>query len=159
NLNESFEASANGERVRFTRNLGNIVMDLNDVERLDLNARGGADTVTVNDLSGTDVTQVNLDLAGTPGSGTGDSSADTVIVNGTNGDDTIDVVGAGTSYAVAGLPAVVSVTGSEGANDELVVKALGGDDVVSAATLPDGVVKKLTVEGGTGDDTILGSQG
>ena len=29
---EIFEASANGERVRFTRNLGNIVMDLNDVE-------------------------------------------------------------------------------------------------------------------------------
>ena len=41
---EIFEASANGERVRFTRNLGNIVMDLNDVERIDLNALGGTDT-------------------------------------------------------------------------------------------------------------------
>ena len=29
-------------------------MDLNDVEAIDLNALGGADTVTVNDLSGTD---------------------------------------------------------------------------------------------------------
>ena len=51
----------------FTRNIGNIVMDLNGVERIDLNALGGADTVTVNDLSGTDVTEVNVNLAGTIG--------------------------------------------------------------------------------------------
>ncbi len=38
---EIFEASANGQRVRFTRNLGNIVMDLDDVEVIDLNALGG----------------------------------------------------------------------------------------------------------------------
>ena len=59
-------------------------MDLNGVEQVNVNALGGADTITVNDLSGTDVTSVNLDLAGTPGSGTGDGQADTVIVNGTN---------------------------------------------------------------------------
>ena len=56
NIDEIFDVSANGGRVRFTRNIGNIVMDLNDVERIDLNALGGADTVTVNDLSGTDLT-------------------------------------------------------------------------------------------------------
>ena len=49
---EIFAASANGGRVLFTRNLGNIVMDLNDVERIDVNALGGTDTITVNDLSG-----------------------------------------------------------------------------------------------------------
>ena len=54
---EIFEASANGGRALFTRNLGNIVMDLDDVESIDLNALGGADTLTVNDLSGTDVTR------------------------------------------------------------------------------------------------------
>ena len=53
--NEIFEASANGGRLRFTRNIANIVMDLNDVEVVDLNALGGTDTITVNDLSGTDV--------------------------------------------------------------------------------------------------------
>ena len=76
---EIFEASANGERVRFTRNLGNIVMDLNDVEGIDLNALGGADTVTVNDLTGTDVTEVNVNLAGGRRTA-GDGAADTVIV-------------------------------------------------------------------------------
>ena len=52
------EASANGGRVRFTRDIANIVMDLNDVETIDAKALGGADTLTVNDLSGTDVTNV-----------------------------------------------------------------------------------------------------
>ena len=41
-------------------------MDLNDVEQINFTALGGADTITVNDLTGTDVTQVNLDLAARP---------------------------------------------------------------------------------------------
>ena len=36
--------SANGGRVRFTRDVANIVMDLDDIETVDLNALGGADT-------------------------------------------------------------------------------------------------------------------
>ena len=47
---EIFDASANGERVRFFRDAGNIVMDLGGVEIIDLDALGGADNVTVNDL-------------------------------------------------------------------------------------------------------------
>ncbi len=155
---ETFVASANGGRALFTRNLGNIVMDLDDVETIDLNALGGADTVTVNDLSGTDVTEVNVDLAGTIGGTAGDGAADTVIANSTNGNDIVDVVGAGTSVSVLGLAARINVTNSEGANDSLVIKGLGGDDAITATTLPAGVIK-LTIDGGAGDDTILGSQG
>ena len=84
--------------------------------------------------------------------------ADIVIVNGTNGDDIIDIFGAGTSVSVLGLPAQVNIANSEGANDSLVVNALGGDDGVTATTLPAGVIK-LTIDGGAGDDTLLGSQG
>jgi Ca2+-binding RTX toxin-like protein len=157
-INELLEASANGGRVRFTRNVGNIVMDLNDVEAIDLNALGGTDTVTVNDLSGTDVVEVNANLAALLGGATGDAAADTIVVNGTNGADAIDVTGGGTSASVFGLPARVNVTNSEGANDALVVHALGGGDHVTATTLPAGVLK-LTIDGGAGDDTLLGSQG
>jgi Ca2+-binding RTX toxin-like protein len=155
---EIFEASANGGRVLFTRNLGNIVMDLNDVEKITLNALGGTDSLTVNDLSGTDVTQIAVSLAGTLGGSAGDAASDTVIVNSTNGDDVVDVVGAGTSVSVLGLSAVVNITQSEGANDTLVVNGLGGNDSITATTLPAGVIK-LTLDGGAGDDTILGSQG
>jgi Ca2+-binding RTX toxin-like protein len=155
---EIFTVSANGSRVLFTRNLGNIVMDLDDVEVIDLNALGNTDTVTVNDVSGTDLDEVNVNLAGTLGGVTGDAQADTVIVNGTDGADIIDIVGAGTAYAVLGLAAQVNVTNSEAALDALVVNARLGDDDVTATTLPAGIVK-LTVDGGAGDDTILGSQG
>jgi Ca2+-binding RTX toxin-like protein len=158
NIAENFDVSANGGRVRFTRNIANIVMDVNGVEALDLNALGGADVLTVNDLSGTDLTQINANLFATPGGATGDGAADTVVVNRTNGNDEIDVFGAGTSASVIGLHTLVNITGSEGANDALVINARGGDDGVTATTLPAGVIK-LTVDGGTGNDTVLGSQG
>ena len=83
NVNENIDLSANGSRLRLFRDVGNVTMDVNGVEQVNVVALGGADTITVNDLSGTGVTDVNLDLAGTPGSGTGDGQADTVIVNGT----------------------------------------------------------------------------
>ena len=158
NVNENIDISANGSRVRFTRDVGNVTMDLNGVEGINFNALGGADTITVNDLTGTDLTQVNLDLASPPGSGTGDGQADTVIVNGTNGADAVQVIGAGTSFTVAGLPAVVAVERLRGRQRPLVVNALGGNDTVNASDLPAGVVR-LTVDGGAGNDTIIGSDG
>jgi Ca2+-binding RTX toxin-like protein len=155
---EIFTASANGGRVSFTRSLGNIVMDLDDVEVIDLNALGNPDTIIVNDLTGTDVVEMNINLAGTIGGTAGDGQADTVIANATNGDDVVNVVGAGTSVSVVGLATQINVSNSEGANDSLVVKTLGGDDDIIATTLPANVIK-LTLDGGAGDDTILGSQG
>ena len=128
--NERFEASANGRRLRFTRDLGAIVMDADGLEVVDVNALGGTDTVTVGDLTGTDVTAIGTDLRGTIGGGAGDAAADVVIANATNGDDIIDVFGAGTSVAVVGLAAQINITHSEGANDSLVINALGGDDVI-----------------------------
>ena len=61
---EQVDLSANGERLRFFRTQGTITMDTDGVETVDFNALGGADLVTVNDLSGTDVSNVNVDLAG-----------------------------------------------------------------------------------------------
>ena len=57
--------------MRFTRDVANITMDLNSIEHIDFNASGGADNITVGDLTGTGVKQVAIDLAGTPGSGDG----------------------------------------------------------------------------------------
>ena len=158
NVNEQINVSANGSRVRFTRDVANITMDLNGVEGINFNALGGADKITVNDLTGTDVTAVNLDLSGVPGTGTGDGQADTVIVNGTAGNDAIQISGSGNKVAVNGLHAAISITGSEGANDQLAVNSLGGNDTVTAAGLPAGVIG-LTVDGGAGNDSITGSDG
>ncbi len=156
--NETFEASANGGRLRFTRNVGNIVMDANDVEVVDVNALGGTDSLTVNDLSGTDVVELNEDLAGVLSGTAGDAQRDTLIVNGTNGADVISVVGAGTSASVLGLAAQVNVTNAEGANDSLAVNALAGDDVVDASGLAAGSIH-LAANGGDGDDVLVGGSG
>ena len=51
NANETMDVSAIGGRVRFFRDVANITMDLNDVERIDVKALGGTDTVTVGDMS------------------------------------------------------------------------------------------------------------
>ena len=158
NIGEKFDLSANGTRLRLTRDFGSVTMDVNGTEQVNLVTLGGADNVTIGNLTGTDVTQVNVDLASPAGTGTGDGAADTVTVNGTNAADTINVVGQGSSVSVIGLPATVNITGAEAANDLLVIKALGGNDTVNASTLPGNVIQ-LTIDGGTGNDTILGSQG
>ena len=69
---EIFAATPNGGRVAFTRNLGNILMDTDDVERIDLNALGGADLLTVNDMTGTDLTSLIADLGAAIGAEGGD---------------------------------------------------------------------------------------
>ena len=155
---ELFAATANGQRLRFTRNLGNIVMDTDDVEVVDVNALGGADTTTVDDLSGTDVVELNANLAGVLGGPAGDAAPDTLRRQRHQRRRHHRHRRAGDSVSVRGLATDVNITRSEGANDSLVVNALGGDDAVTATTLPAGVIK-LTIDGGADDDRLLGSQG
>jgi Ca2+-binding RTX toxin-like protein len=156
-ISERMEASANGGRVRFTRDIANIVMDLNDVEAIDVRALGGADLVTVDDLSGTDVVDVNADLnAG--GAGGDDLSADNVVVNATNGDDVGIVAGNGPTARVLGLAARVDLAGAIAGSDRVTVNVLAGDDVVDASGLAaDSAL--LTATGGDGDDVLIGGAG
>ena len=67
NVNEKIDVSANGSRVRFTRDVASIVMDLNGIETVNFKALGGADTITVNDLTGTNTSQISLDLGASGG--------------------------------------------------------------------------------------------
>jgi len=134
-------------------------MDVNGTEQVNIVALGGADTITVNDLSGTDVTQVNVDLSSTPGSGTGDGAADTVIVNGTNAADMVVVTGDASSTDVSGsLAAAVHVTGAEADKDQLIIRTLDGDDVVAASGLT-ATGMQLTADGGAGNDILIGGDG
>jgi len=124
-INETATLSAtdNG-RLHLFRAQGNVLMDTNGVEQVDENTFGGTDSVTVNDLSSTDVRQTNIDL------GAADNSApDTVTVNGTEGDDNILVTGNGAGADVTGLANSVSIRHAEPV-DTLSVNSLGGSDQV-----------------------------
>jgi Ca2+-binding RTX toxin-like protein len=156
NVNEKMEVSANGGRVRFIRDVANIVMDLNDVESINAKAFGGTDNLVVNDLSGTDVVDMSADLAGTGGGNDGQS--DNVVVNATNGDDVASVTGGGTNVRVSGLSAQISVSGGFAGSDRLVVKSMAGDDVVDASGVAAGALL-LTLDGGDGDDILIGGAG
>jgi Ca2+-binding RTX toxin-like protein len=155
---EQFDLSANGNRLRFFRTQGTITMDTAGVERVDTNALGGSDQVIVNDLTGTDVSSVNVDLAGALGGTSGDETSDRVLVRGTNGADTINVGGDASGLTVSGLRASVTIKHQEAANDALVVDGRDGNDRISANALAAQTIA-LTLDGGAGDDTIAGGQG
>jgi Ca2+-binding RTX toxin-like protein len=159
NGGETVDLSANGERFTFFRQPGNVTMDTNDVETSVFKALGGADVIRVNDLSGTDVTSVDLNLDAGLGGGTGDGLPDEVTVHGTAFDDLIFVSGSAGNVTVTGLSATVALTAAEPANDVLTVGALGLNDVVDASALQADAIKQLKIDGGAGDDFILGSHG
>ena len=153
---ESISLSANGARLLFFRDVANVTLDCDDVEKVDANLLAGTDILTIGDLTGTDVNQVIADLAAPAGGG--DGQADSIIVSGTNGDDTVVISGSPGTVSVTGLPASVTITDAEAANDSLTLNALGGLDNVNATTLAAGTIK-LNVNGGLGNDTLRGSQG
>jgi len=130
---ELFEVAANGGRVRFTRNLGTVVMDLDDVELLTLNALSSNDSFTVNDLTGTDMTGVSVDLTGIFGGTVGDGAVDTITINGTASPDTINVTGNAGTVEISGLAAFVRITHAELALDDLIINGLGGVDVFNVS--------------------------
>ena len=122
---ENMTLSANGSRTLFVRDLGNIRMDMGDVEALDLTALGGADKVTINDTSGTGFQAANIDLSvqGAP-----DGAADVVTVNGTPDAEKIKVDADDGSVDVSGFSATTHITGSDASKDQLQVNGLGGGD-------------------------------
>src|SRR6476659_878182 len=147
NIAEQVDLTANGNRLRFHRDIANITMDTDGVEQVDFNALGGADLVNVNDLTGTDVKEFNVDLAGSLGGATGDGAADDVIVNGTDGDDRIKVNEDDGDVKVKGLVPTVNVFHAEVAFDSpvdsLEINTLAGTDTVDSGGLADGVIQLL----------------
>ena len=156
-IGEQLELSANGGRLRFTRDVANITQDADDVERVELRTFGGADRITVNDLRGTDVKAVSIDLAASTGGG--DGQADVVVINGTAGRDqvTITLDGSG-AVVVRGLATEVVIRNFEPALDRLEFNALGGNDVVFAGATP-AVLLPLVLRGGDGNDALTGGAG
>ena len=155
---ENFDVSANGGRVRLFRNVGNITMDLNDTEFIDVQALGGNDNTVVNDTSGTDLKRVAVDLEAAIGGVAGDGAADSVTVNGTNDPDDIQITANGSAVDVNGVPPAVQIDHSEAANDKLTVNGLGGADTITAERGLEALIQ-LVINGGTEADILTGGDG
>ena len=82
---------------------------------------------------------------------------DTVELEGTDGEEHVDLLTFGGTVFVLGMPLFTQLEGAE-PGDTLVLDAEGGDDVVSASSLAAGVLG-LVLEGDDGDDELTGSRG
>jgi Ca2+-binding RTX toxin-like protein len=182
---ELFELLANGGRALLLRNIGAITMDLDDVEALELFALGGADSVTVGDLSGTDVDSVAVSLEPSlGGGGGGDAQPDAVIVATTAAADAIEIANDEGTVVITGLPWETRIEGGEVVSDHVALNGAGGDVVAISGTkqadlvsiAPNGAaarvvmdtlavpvdltgVLSLRVDGLGGADTITGALG
>ena len=152
NINENIDVSANGDRVLFSRDVDNVTMDLHGVEGIIFGTSGGADNITINDVSGTDCSGIVIDLGGT------DGSVDTVTVNGKADSDTINISNVDGTIITTDSPETVAIVDAEAAKDRLIVNGGDGDDTINASALTAGAIS-LTIDGGDGNNVITGSQG
>jgi Ca2+-binding RTX toxin-like protein len=111
NVGEHLDLSANGLRFRLFRDVGNVTVDEDSMETVNL--------------------PMLVDLASTLGGVNGDGQADTVIVNGTASPDTISIAANAGAVDVSGLATQVHIAHPEVANDLLIVQGLGGTDSIS----------------------------
>jgi hypothetical protein len=128
---ERFDVTSVGSRTRLIRDIGNVALDLGGVERLDVNPAGGADTVHTADLSPTDTKLVTWELAPFRGTTATDQARDTVLMDGTFGNDAISVTSGGQQVRTTGLGAVVEINRSDPALDSLHIDTKPGNDLVS----------------------------
>ena len=117
---EQIKISDNNGRATLSRTQGNINMDLNSVERIELNALGG------DDQTGTDLKQFAIDL------GADDQAADTVKIA-TNGQFTLntDVNGV---ITVSDLTSTVTIANFDEDTDHLVINGQNQPVTVAAAS-------------------------
>jgi RTX calcium-binding nonapeptide repeat (4 copies) len=116
NGGETFSIDPNGSGATFTRANGTI--GLTSVERIQFEAQGqNADHITINDLTGTSVQQVAINLGGgLPGGG--DGQADTVNIISNNGNP-ITVADNNGMVTVSGLASDVTLSNFEVGRDQL----------------------------------------
>lgn len=140
---EIFTINAVGSRVELLRNVGAIDMDLGTVEQINLDALGGIDSATVNNLTGVaDLTGISLlmgDANDTVDASLQVNTAILLTINGGAGDDTL-----------TGSAAVDTFFGGT-ENDT--ISGLGGADSIDGGDGNDSIL------GGTGADTVNGTLG
>jgi Ca2+-binding RTX toxin-like protein len=151
---ERMSVSANGGHVEVLRDVANINLDVTGIEHINIADHRGTDLLVINDLTGTDVKDVNVDL--TPDSGD-DPGTETVAINATAGNDCIVLKGDANDIKVAGLSAQTHLLHSQ-STDSLIVQGGTGDDRIDASSLLTGGAK-LTLDGGDGNDVLIGTGG
>ena len=158
--------AAQGDHARLSYDVDGTTQDLDEIERVSIAPREGSDFVIIQDLSGTDVKEVVVELGIAPPLNPSatviDFEPDAVEVFGkAAGGNHIDVVfEAGAGIAVIGLSAKVLILHADAdssVRDALFLFGGTGADTISAATLGSGL--RTTFDGGAGADSLAGGGG
>jgi hypothetical protein len=158
NIAETIVISANGSGgADFIRQNGNI--DLTGVERIQFEAQGQhVENITINDLTGTDVKQVAIDLGGGPAGG-GDGQPDNVFINATHGQK-IRVTDQNGVVTVSGLTNTVTISNFEEGTDHLVINdqnvAVADGQTVTVAAASTNTSGTSTASDGSHAAALLG---
>ena len=136
-----------------TRNVGNIVMNQDNFERVEIFAGDGTDSVDIGELRGTDVREVSVNLAATVGGTAGDGVNDTVSVSGGSRSEFLTVTASGDDILVNGLSQQTRVANTDAVGHRGGAWR-GGADVISAASLPASAAL-ITLDGGSGSDVLI----
>ena len=138
---------------------GTNTISLDGYEELSVNLGSANDSITIGDLSATDIADstVYLNL------GAGNDTADATnanrrhVINGGDGDDTItgsarndDINGDAGNDTIKGLAGTDKLNGGAGADD---IEGGAGNDTITGGAGDD------TIDGGTGDDAMSGGSG
>ena len=141
NIGEIIDVFANGGRGRLTRNVAGITMDFDNLEDVAVRALGGNDQILVDDLKGTDVDNVDVDLGAFGGGG--DGAADVVEVGGSARRDQAEVRAENGAPVVVGPSVITRIANAEPANDTLEVNTLAGDDEVVVDPLVNTLIQTI----------------
>lgn len=154
--------------------LGSETVDAHGVEQLLVIGQTGDDTVTINDLSATEIEHVSVSVSG--------GDADVVIVNGRAANDNllistptageVNIVGLSYDIRLANVTTadLLTVNGRDGhdvlkavdgVEDQIQISLTGGagDDLLSADATLQGDAGNDTLTGGTTDDSLDGGDG
>ncbi len=152
---DTFTLTASSTRLLANRAQGAILLDTADVEVVNLNGLGGADSFTINDLYPTAVQVVNVEF------GAADGAADAVTIAGRDVSDNVNVTPVAGIVEVSGLRYDVNVANATaGDGDLFTLNGNNGNDTIVSpldeSLLPHFAVANFTLSGGLGDDFVTG---
>jgi hypothetical protein len=133
--------------VQMVRDLDAIDVEMTSVERAEVSLLGGADGVVLNNLGGTDLLDLVLDLGA-------DAAQDFVRVEGSTAGDNLRVAATAGNVIVEGLSHTTTLRSPTTA-DSLVVRGNEGDDLLLSDAGATNLIR-LRLEGGIGNDAIGG---
>ncbi len=154
---EVIEVSRNASDIVVTWTSENPALALTgiSIEGLDINLAEGSDTFTMEDILGSGLTDIALDLGDYD---TNDEDADIVLLKGSSANDSfiLDSAGGLLNVTRVGVYNVTITNAHRASGDALTIETYEGFDTINAAAAVEDLLA-MTFEAGADDDILIGT--